>query len=587
MAWWHYLLLVNLYLLVFFGFYSVLLRKETFFQLNRIYLVAAAILSFVIPLLQSSWIKDLFITKQVQQTLFTISPEVILNVKPAAQNPVTIGQIIALIYIVGAVLLVIRLIFQLISLKKLFHNSQMPRAFSFFKAVKVDEQAHGRDVILQHEAVHVRQWHTADVLFIEAVMIINWFNPVVYLYRKSIKHVHEFIADQKAVSTGINKAEYAMLLLTQTFGAVPHHLSNTFFNHSLLKQRIMMLHKNPSQRRALLKYGLSAPLFAAMLVLSSATINNSKVVKVINKKTSQVFQINANFNTTTMTETGTTATKTEKTMTASLGLKQNIQSVKTNDESKTTLTGSSLTSQGSSIDTLPAKTEPVFMAVEDEPEFPGGMTKFMNFLSKHIRYPAEAKSKQISGRVIARFIVEKDGSLSNIKVIRDPGAGLGEEAVRVLSLSPNWKPGIQNKKPVRVMYTVPINFNLGGVAPQPVKRDSTVKKVMIIKTTDGHGIMDMNGRVGSLTVTDNRPDSLKKGFSVASPGLLTARDAKGNMTSLQPIYFLDGKEITKASLSTIDPVTIEKIQVFKGDAAITKYGEKGKNGVVLIILKKS
>jgi len=103
---------------------------------------------------------------------------------------------------------------------------------------------------------------------------------------------------------------------------------------------------------------------------------------------------------------------------------------------------------------------PVYAAVQINPSFPGGEQGFGKFLGDNIRYPSEAKRKNVTGRAFVQFIVETDGSLSNFTVPRDPGEGLGDEAVRVLKLSPNWKPGMQNGKPVRVQYTVPINFSL-------------------------------------------------------------------------------------------------------------------------------
>lgn len=102
----------------------------------------------------------------------------------------------------------------------------------------------------------------------------------------------------------------------------------------------------------------------------------------------------------------------------------------------------------------------VFKAVEINPEYPGGEAAFGKFLQSHIRYPGVAKENNVQGRVFLQFVVERDGSLTDMKIVRDPGSGLGEEAVRVLKISPRWKPGIQNGKPVRVQYTVPVNFAL-------------------------------------------------------------------------------------------------------------------------------
>jgi len=103
----------------------------------------------------------------------------------------------------------------------------------------------------------------------------------------------------------------------------------------------------------------------------------------------------------------------------------------------------------------------IFTAVEIPPNFPGGEEKFGKFLHDHIKYPPMARDNNIQGRAFISFVVERDGSLTDIKIVRDPGSGLGDEAVRVLKISPHWTPGIQNGKPVRVSYTVPINFSLG------------------------------------------------------------------------------------------------------------------------------
>ncbi|EHQ27567.1 peptidase M56 BlaR1 [Mucilaginibacter paludis DSM 18603] len=294
MTWWHYLLLVNLYLALFWGFYKALLLRETFFQLNRVYLIASSLLSFIIPLVQSEWLRRLFITQRVHQTIYAaVNPQLIYQVKAGENTVITLGNIFIAIYIAGAAILSIRLIFQLSLLKKLGHHAQDAPAFSFFKKIHVSEELANRHTIFEHEKVHTRQWHSADVLFIEMVMIINWFNPVVYLYRRAIKHVHEFIADRKAIEAGTPTADYALMLLSQSFGVDAHQLTSNFLNHSLLKERIMMLNQDDSKRRALLKYGLSAPLFAIMLIFSAATINHSKLIGVINKKTEQAFSINA------------------------------------------------------------------------------------------------------------------------------------------------------------------------------------------------------------------------------------------------------------------------------------------------------
>jgi len=104
----------------------------------------------------------------------------------------------------------------------------------------------------------------------------------------------------------------------------------------------------------------------------------------------------------------------------------------------------------------------IFTSVEQVPEFPGGLDAFNKYLSNHIKYPAVARENNTQGRAIVTFVCERDGSLTDVKCVRDPGDGCGDEAVRVIKSSPKWKPGIQNGRPVRVQYSVPVSFTLSS-----------------------------------------------------------------------------------------------------------------------------
>src|SRR6185312_6021298 len=136
------------------------------------------------------------------------SPVMLYQFKPIQNAQITIGQIWLLVYLGGITFLIIRFIWQLIGLKKLLARTQSSTAYSFFKTIRLGNNLPGRDVIAAHELVHAQQWHSADILLVEAVMMINWFNPVVYFYRLAIKHIHEFIADRHALKSGTDKAEY-------------------------------------------------------------------------------------------------------------------------------------------------------------------------------------------------------------------------------------------------------------------------------------------------------------------------------------------------------------------------------------------
>jgi TonB family protein len=542
MTWWHYLLLSNLYLILFFGFYVLLLRRETFFQLNRIYLVGSALMSFLIPLIQLDWVKQWFITQKVQETIYTAAPIMVYRIKAVQPQHLTMGQLVVGIYVAGIAILTIKLLWQLFTLSRFIsNNKQVAAAWSFFKRIKVDEQLENHEVITAHEEVHARQWHSADVLLIEVIMILNWFNPVVYFYRRSIKHIHEFIADRDALKAGTSKAEYALMLLSQTFDAPVHHLLNPFFGSSVLKQRIMMLQKNRSNYTALIKYGFSAPLFALMLALSSATINNSRVVKTIQKSAEHIFAEKAPVLAQVITEPVIQTAEPQK--------PEEIKAAQPRFNINTNLIVTDVphTAEPHALpqaDSVPDNpNNEVFSTVEKLPQFPGGTETFYRFISKNLRYPTDALDKNIKGRVNVTFVVERDGSLSDMRTLSSPAAALADEAMRVMSLSPKWIPGEQNGRRVAVQYTLPIVFTSDGS-----RADSTVTgqpRRIVLKSVSSFKFI---------------PDSLHQAAPKENVLVLASKDNK--LAAANMIFLLDGKEVPREkALAGLNPSKIESISV--------------------------
>ncbi|WP_426667635.1 M56 family metallopeptidase [Mucilaginibacter sp. McL0603] len=387
-----YIIMVNLCIIVLLGFYVIFLKKETFFQLNRAYLLCSLAASFILPIIQTGWAEQLNITRQLKYT-FQAEPITIFANSPAAGNHITFSTIVLLVYLAGVAILSAILLMRLLAVRRMIVSSDTSSSYSFFKKIYLGNKSTDK-LIYEHEKIHAAQWHSADIILMEIVIIFNWFNPAVYLFRKELKNVHEFIADEGALKSANSKKDYALLLLSQTFETPINNLVNTFFNQNLLKQRIMMIQKNKSPKNVLLKYLLAAPLFMLMIILSSATVNS---------KTSGVLANNE--------------------------FPQNKQGK-------------------------------VYTAVDKVPSFPGGTDKFYAFLRTNIKYPAEMRQKKIEGKVFISFIVEEDGSLSNIKILKEPGYGSGKEAARVLGMSPKWVPGMQKNQKVRVAYTMPISFTL-------------------------------------------------------------------------------------------------------------------------------
>jgi len=286
-----YLLQVNLYLLLFYLFYLVLLRYETFFRLNRFYLVGSGILALFIPLLRADWIKELFVTEQIKQLAQIVNTPVPQTdnitytvIKAQEQPLLTSTEWFWLVYGLVTMGFLINFLRKLYLLNKVLKKGNKGQAFSFFNKIFVDNELEGQETIMKHELVHAKQWHSADVIFFELFTAMNWFNPVTYLYKNAIKNIHEFIADETAASTLENKSAYALLLVSNVFDTQPEQLTNSFYNQSLLKRRIIMLHKTKSRKVAILKYGLSVPLFAGMVIFSSATGAEAKIINKITEK---------------------------------------------------------------------------------------------------------------------------------------------------------------------------------------------------------------------------------------------------------------------------------------------------------------
>lgn len=196
-------------------------------------------------------------------------------------------------------------------------------------------------------------------------------------------------------------------------------------------------------------------------------------------------------------------------------------------------------------------TNDVFMVVEQMPEFPGGMSACLKFLADHVAYPKEAAEKKIQGRVIVQFVVMKDGSIANARVLRAVDPLLDAEALRVIGLMPKWKPGTQRGQAVNVKFTMPVTFRLN--------KDSTDMQLIGV------------GKVAD--VSGNAKEKVQH----------VLRISEGKET---PLVVVDGEEISVSSLDKLSPDTFESINVFKGEAAINRFGEKGKNGVLLITTKK-
>jgi hypothetical protein len=286
MNWLHYLLEANIYLAVFYAGYCLFLNRETHYNLNRVYLLLSCVLSFALPVIQIGVLKP---AENVQEITWVSSPADSTTVPPEAADYITWDNALWAIYIVGisvlALLLVIKL-FKLVNLttsgKRLIDNKyklidieDADTAFSFFNYLFIGTKTSASDVIIRHELVHIRQKHSFDIVFIEVIKIINWFNPVIYLLQISLKTVHEYIADEQTAAHEKDALTYSSFLVNNAYGLNGSSITHSFFNYNLLKKRIIMLNQQRSGNLARLKYLVAVPICAGMLCASTLAFSKN------------------------------------------------------------------------------------------------------------------------------------------------------------------------------------------------------------------------------------------------------------------------------------------------------------------------
>ena len=395
--------------------------------------------------------------------------------------------------------------------------------FSFFHWIFIHPTSHTEDElseILTHEQTHANQWHSIDVLVSEIVCIFCWFNPFAWLMKREIRTNLEYLADNRVLETGHDSKAYQYHLLGLSHHKAAATIYNSF-NVLPLKKRIKMMNKKRTREIGRSKYLMFLPLAALLMIISNIEAV-ARTTKEMAKDVIEAVEENLASNSTTPEmEVATEAIPVETPISQQDKDKLVTYKGKVVDKDGKPVEGAELLIDGSHklpqdqsfvtdkngnfsfmafenahIGVIWNKNDkymlkgirydqkertnlkivmddqwqnppsndpnnPVFEVVEIMPEFPdGGMSGLMQFLSKNIQYPINAQKNHTQGRVTVQFVVNKDGSISEPKIIRGVDPDLDGEAIRVISLMPKWKPGMQKGQPVRVKYTVPVMFRL-------------------------------------------------------------------------------------------------------------------------------
>ena len=535
-----YILKSSVCLVVFYLFYRLLLSRETFHRFNRVALLSILLLSCLLPLVEVTVEEQ----TEVHQTMMTLEQWLMLadmmntadtTDLQAEEVTVTWIQVALLVYLAGILLFALRNGYSLLKLGGLLKSGRKENLSKYIDGgEKVTLIVHDRDIAP-----------------------FSWMKCIVISEKDLDENgreilIHELAHIQNRHSWDLLVADICIFF--------------QWFNPAswLLKQELQNIHEYEADETVIEK-GVDAKQYQLLLIKKAVgtrlysmanSFNHSKLKKritmMLKKKSNPWAKLKYLYVLPVAAIAVTAFARPEISETA-----EEISAVKVNDltaivEAKAIKsTEESVQISTVSQDTVKVNYVPtevsrklqgtaVFEVVEEMPEFPGGVDAMMEYLQKELRYPESAKEKGIQGRVTVQFIIDKEGNVTNSKVTRSVDKDMDAEAIRLVKAMPKWKPGMQKGKAVAVKYTVPVVFRLEG------------------------------GKTVNSQVTVN---SKVSEFSVQGMN--------------NPLYIVDGKEVTSSILSALDVNKIESMTVLKNESATEVYGEKGKNGVILITLKGS
>ncbi len=446
-----YLLQVSICWALFYALYWLMYRNETFFRMNRLYLLSTLLLGIVLPLDSSK----IGLPHEASQVVLSVVLEPLVIGSQQAKEQIegfsfSYQTILWYVYSIGFVIVTIRFLMGLVKLRRLFLQSETERhegfylsktpeihlPFSFYNTVFVSSKNEMDAAMLRHEVAHIQQKHSLDVLLLEVLMLIFWCSPVIYWYKKSLRAVHEYLADEAATQI-CSKQEYGTMLLRQLPSGMQPTLANSFI-HSQLKQRFVMMLKPSSPHVAYLKYVVCVPIiFMLSILLHQESV---KAQKTFTEADGTKVTAYDGFDILNATDTIVTFDP--------VSLKESVRTIN--------------------------RTDTIFLTSDVPAHFIGGQDSLMHFLFQNVKYPKEAREAKSTGKAVVQFVVNTDGLVAYVKILKSSGnAILDEEAKRVVDVLdacikkdlnipcvPDFVPGTRNGKKVSTYFTLPIVFKL-------------------------------------------------------------------------------------------------------------------------------
>ncbi len=536
-----YDLKVAVLIAVFYLFYRLLLSRDRLHRLNRMVLLATAVASFVLPCCVFTFHHTVVLT--TPDTSIAVGRPMASIIEPSQPWWQT-GVIV--VFFLGVFIVAGRIVWSVTQVVRLImHSERHPQddgiviavtdkqvaPFSWMRYIVLNASDFELQdpAIMAHERGHIRYRHSLDVLLVDTLTALQWFNPAIWMLRQDLRAIHEYEADAAVLSQGINMRQYLYLLIQKAAVNGGYSIANGI-THSTLKNRInMMLNNKKSNGMSWLKLLALLPIMGTFLALNAETVTDyvyQQPQKKIVKKGRKAGKVNVSGKTIevkadTAVSTAPITIKIMDDMKGNVanplvvidGKHSTIEEVQKLDpetidhidvlkdkaslevfgeegkngvviittknaarepvnykatatwQPSSTATSDDIVSSEVDIETETNDSE-AFDVVEKMPEYPGGIEGLMKFLQENIHYPETASKAGIQGRVLVNFIVESDGRISNIHVVRKVNDDLDAEAVRVVGAMPKWTPGMQKGKAVRVKYTLPISFRLNKPTPQ-------------------------------------------------------------------------------------------------------------------------
>ena len=480
---------VAVLIVVFYMFYRLLLSKETFHRVNRVVLLSTALLSFILPLCVITTHQTVVLDAVPMVSVGNVQMEMATDEQPAQWQ-----YVIPLLYIIGVVVVLSHTLLSVWRVLMLVRRSErIPQAdgttlcvvpdevppFSFCSFIVMNRNDYniGDSAILAHERGHIRQHHSCDVLLVDLLTALQWFNPAMWMLRADLRAIHEYEADGAVLSQGINARQYQYLLITKAASIGGYSIANGI-SHSTLKNRITMMLQKKSPRSRFMKLLALVPIVGIALALNAETVNDyvyQQPQKKVVKKGSKSATTKMGNNTIEIVPsqdaaeqadpakavewvvakepdkkpivlleghriTYETFTRMDPDEIASITVLKDQPAVDQYGEEARNGVILITTKKGVEVFTPVEQNPEYFDVVEQMPEFPGGAQALFGFVAKNIRYPKAAEDAGIQGRVIVTFVVMKDGSIGEVKVAKGVSPELDGEAVRCVKSMPKWKP---------------------------------------------------------------------------------------------------------------------------------------------------